>query len=98
MDRDLIQVERRCTLTHELIHIEQGHTRCQDAVVEWKVRKETARRLISMEGVRRHLPWALSFGELADDLWVTPLVLSDRFRSFTDKEWDIIRSLEGQGC
>lgn len=46
LDRRLFQVERRCSLTHELIHIERGHTSRQSAAIEEAVRAETARRLI----------------------------------------------------
>ncbi|WP_394940726.1 ImmA/IrrE family metallo-endopeptidase [Psychromicrobium sp. YIM B11713] len=78
LDRRLFQVERRCSLTHELIHIERGHTRRQDPAAELSVRAETARRLIPWEELLRHKRWALSIEELADCLWVTPRVLQDR--------------------
>lgn len=98
MDQDLLQVERRCTLTHELIHIEQGHTRCQTPKVERRVRAETARRLITMDALCSSMRWALSFEELADELWVTPRVLSDRVLNFTPEEVRIVARLEGQEC
>lgn len=70
--KDLLQVERRCTITHEVIHVERGHTGGCDETAEARVRRESARRLITI----RELGEALAFhGELdlegvADELWV----------------------------
>jgi len=87
MDPRLSQVERRCVLTHELVHIRYGHTGCQPAVVERWVRTETARYLIALKDLQRAAVWALSIPELADELWVTELVLNDRLRNLTPGEW-----------
>ena len=86
MDKRLDQVERRCTLTHELIHIERQHTGCQPPAVEDSVRAEAARRLISTEDLANALRWSTAPLEVADELWVTPQVLEDRlsFLSSTD--------------
>jgi hypothetical protein len=70
MDKSALQVERRCSLTHELIHIEKKHTSCQPLAIERKVRAEAARRLIPIGDLAAALAWAHSFDELADDLWV----------------------------
>ena len=93
MDPRLNQVERRCVLTHELVHIEQGHRGCQPRAVEHAVRAETARRLITLEQLQDALPWALSAGELADELWVTEMVLFDRLAGLTAAER---RALQGR--
>lgn len=96
MDRRLLQVERRCTLTHELVHIEYGHTRCQPAKVERQVCAEASRRLVTIEQLLKHLPWARNLSELADDLWVTSAVLDDRIACLTKDDWALINALETQ--
>lgn len=67
-----LQVERRCTITHEMVHVERGHTGCCDLKAEARVRREAARRLITIHALGE----AIAFhGEhdveaLADELWV----------------------------
>lgn len=78
LDPRMSQVERRCVLAHELVHLERGHSGCQPPAVERAVRAETARRLVATEDLAGAVPWVLSLIELADELWVTPLVLADR--------------------
>jgi hypothetical protein len=78
MRRRLLQVERRCSLTHELIHLEHGHTgRCAPAH-EAEVDREAARRLIPWPRLLAAVRWARSEEELADELWVTVRVLRAR--------------------
>lgn len=67
-----LQVERRCTITHELVHVERGHTGFCDQAAELRVRREAARRLISIGALGEALAF---YGErdldaLADELWV----------------------------
>lgn len=92
MDPRLTQVERRCVLTHELVHIEQGHRGCQPRAIERAVRAEAARRLITLEQLQHAMPWALSVGELADELWVTEMVLLDRLEGLTHAERRTLRT------
>lgn len=96
LDKSLDQVERRCALTHELIHLERLHTGCQPPMVEASVCAETARRLIRLEHLVAGLRWARSFAELADELWVTEEVLRDRFDNLNDSEWAVILDVELQ--
>ncbi|MGF6835887.1 hypothetical protein QF015_004088 [Paenarthrobacter sp. TE4293] len=96
LDKSLDQVERRCTVTHELIHLERKHLGCQPPAIEAEVRAETARRLVRMDHMVKGLAWSRSFGELADELWVTPEVLRDRFTSLTEAEWAILLGVELQ--
>lgn len=96
LDRRLHQAERRCTVTHELIHIELGHDGCQQAAVEMKVRAETARRLIPIEALCKHLAWARSIQELAEELWVTPEVAQDRLRTLRPDEQNQLKGVEPQ--
>lgn len=72
------QVERRCVLTHEILHWEMGHrTRCKhrDEVL---VQQATARRLITLDDLAAGLAWAHNRAELADELWVLEDVLDVR--------------------
>jgi hypothetical protein len=96
MDKRLDQVERRCTLTHELIHLERHHIGCQPASVELEVSLEAARRLIPIEGLASALRWSNCPYELADELWVTPSVLADRLRSLTSEEMQLLLASETQ--
>lgn len=96
MDKRLDQVERRCTLTHELIHIERKHTGCQSASVELEVCLETARRLIPIEALVSALRWSNCPAELAEELWVTPDVLYDRVRVLTPDELALLMATELQ--
>lgn len=92
---DLTATETRCTLAHELVHIERGHTRTQPPEVEECVRLETARRLIPLPDL---LPWATSQvdpHDIADHLGVTIDVLEDRLRWATTNEKE---ALHGQGA
>ena len=80
------QAERRCTLTHELVHVERGHDGCQPPSVEKQVCAEAARRLITIEQLRAWLPWALSMEELAECLWVDKDTLKTRLENLTAEE------------
>lgn len=84
--KNLLQVERRCALQHELVHIELGHTCHQDNRIESQVRRITARRLIPTRMLFGAWKAALSVEEWADALWVTPPVLEDRLDGLTADE------------
>ena len=86
MSTKLLQVERRCTLTHELVHMDLGHDGCQDEVVEARVRRVTARRLLSAHQLVPVAQWTQSVEEAADELWVTPEVLRDFMASLSPVE------------
>lgn len=96
LDSRLQQDERRCTITHELIHIEHGHAGCQAPRIEYQVRAETARRLITIDALCRHAAWAHSAHELAEELWVTPSVLTDRLNTLTHNETAQLALVEHQ--
>lgn len=78
MRHRLLQVERRCSLTHELIHLERGDTGACSPAVEADVNREAARRLIPWEQILGAVRWARSEEELADELWVTVKILRAR--------------------
>lgn len=90
MDKSLQQVERRCILAHELVHLHRGHTECQTTAAEIDVRVETARRLITLDALVAAKRWARSFDELADELWVIPMVLADRINYLRQNEHDAL--------
>lgn len=86
LDHRLLQVERRCTLMHELIHLERGHEgACSDAV-EREVDREVARRLVPFDALLEAARWARDANELAEELWVTPTVLAARFETLAPRE------------
>lgn len=84
--RRLGQAERRCTLTHELVHIDLGHTCEQSEAIERKVRLETARRLIHIKLLGAALAYTLHLDDVALDIWVTRSVLDDRLSELTENE------------
>ncbi|WP_422934946.1 ImmA/IrrE family metallo-endopeptidase [Sinomonas sp. P47F7] len=86
LDKRLNSIEQRCTAMHELIHIENGHTGCQGARVERRVREEAARRLIPLDQLAEALAWTQSPAELADELHVTQQVIGDRLDGLTGSE------------
>lgn len=83
---DQLQVERRCTLTHEMVHLEWGHRSGCHPTVERQVRAEAARRLITIEYLLDALAWTDDWDEAADVLWVTVDVLRDRIDNLSADE------------
>jgi len=94
IDPGLSQRERRCTLTHELVHLRFGHRGCQPPAIESQVRAAAAQCLIPAERLLTEAAWALSLGELADELWVTESVLLDRLSSLSPDERRALALLE----
>lgn len=77
----LTQAERRCTLTHELVHRERGPAPadCAAAAREERIVDEiTARRLISVPALVDGLRWTRQPRELAEHLWVDEPTLRTR--------------------
>lgn len=93
IDPSLSQRERRCTLTHELVHLGLRHRGCQPPGVERRVREAAAGRLISWQDLLVEVPWARSLCELADELWVTEEVLADRLGALSLGELRHLESL-----
>lgn len=87
LDKRLLQVERRCAIQHEQIHLERGEDGCTgDLVKEQAVRRVTARRLLSAHQLVPVAQWTQSVEEAADELWVTPEVLRDFMDALTPVE------------
>lgn len=80
--RGLTQVERRCAILHECLHLERGPTLHALAEREEQaVRRATARLLMpKIKEVGDAIAWSLSNEEAAAELWVTPACLADRLR------------------
>lgn len=95
MRRRLLQVERRCALAHEIIHLEHGDTtECRPAI-EHDVNREASRRLISWKALVRAVRWARSESELAAELWVTPQILRARTEALTaDEMFELARAAQ----
>lgn len=93
MEKRLLQVERRCALTHELVHIDLGHTKCQGDKDESVVEKITARRLIDWTDLVDAFKWAHDQYEAADELWVTPEVFVHRLRYLHPHERALLKMI-----
>ncbi|UXA20662.1 hypothetical protein KXD98_07775 [Mycobacterium sp. SMC-4] len=91
IDRHQLQVERRCTLAHELVHDER---RVFPAAPALRAREETlvertaARRLIELPDLVDALRACSTrcADELADHLWVDPPMLAARMDSLDPLE------------
>lgn len=69
----LTQAERRCTLTHELVHRERGPVPTDPvaaAAEERAVDQIAARRLITLPSLLDGLRWTRDPHQLAEHLWV----------------------------
>ncbi|MCW2300678.1 hypothetical protein [Rhodococcus erythropolis] len=87
----LDQAERRCTLTHEIVHLERGPVPDDERLAQ---REEkivdciTARRLISLEQLIDALVWNRHrvTSETAEELWVDLPTLLNRVQNLKDSE------------
>ena len=85
----LRQVHRRCTLTHELIHLERGPLPADPALAarEERIVDELAsRRLIELPHLADGLRWTRDLTELADTLWVDTPTLQTRLATLDPAE------------
>jgi hypothetical protein len=89
VDDRLNEVQEKCAIMHESIHIERGHSTVQPEAIEMAVRYETAKRLLPYDhrtdGVVCN-PDLKSLAAVAKDLGVTRQVLMDRAVTATDEE------------
>jgi hypothetical protein len=93
IDRRLTQAERRCTLTHEIIHLERGEVPNHPhfaAYEEHIVEVLTARTLISLPHLIDAALWTQHPYELAEELWVDVDTLLTRVQHLTRDERDTI--------
>lgn len=86
LDRRLGQADRRCALAHELAHRAMGHQGTETPAKKMAARLESeanqlsARWLIILPDLLHAARWTTDRREMADELWVTPAVLSCRLR------------------
>jgi hypothetical protein len=87
LQRCLDPTVQRCTLAHELVHLERG------PVVMWHAPREeravaaiAARRLVSIEALADALRWSQDERTLADELAVDVRTVRVRLRSLDDSE------------
>lgn len=90
MESRQLQVERRCTLAHELAHIDLNHTTKPTVFEERKARRYAAQKLIDWDDLVDVFKWAHNVHEAADELWVTPEVLEDRLKALHPHERDLL--------
>jgi len=95
LDEHLTDVEARCALTHELVHISRGHDRHQPVAVEDDVRAQTARLLVPWEAITEHVGSQLDPWHLAQELGVTERVLIDRLHFASAVELEELRGAAG---
>ncbi|OZC62412.1 hypothetical protein CH267_00745 [Rhodococcus sp. 06-621-2] len=94
------QRERRCTLTHELVHVERGPVPCDLHLAmreEQTVDRIAAQRLIDLDRLIDVLAWNRYRvdDETAEELWVDLATLHTRVKNLTDDERGLIdRELE----
>lgn len=91
MEPDQLQVERRCTLAHELAHVDLGHTNCDDPKEEQAARRLTAQKLIDWDDLVDVFRWSHTAIEAADELNVIPEVFEDRLRFLHPHEKALLR-------
>ena len=94
LSRDLLEVERTCTLAHELVHLERGpvisrHTAREERIVA----SIAARRLIDLERLADALTWSTDCTELADELGVDVRTVKVRLAMLSDKERQLLAAL-----
>lgn len=97
LNRALTQVQRRCTLAHELEHLDRGAP-CETlrASIERRVVAATARYLLPDLDLLAATLAVYDLRRAADELWVTFPVMVDRLRALSDQELDYITERRGE--
>lgn len=92
MSRRQTQAERRCTITHELVHLERGpvaeHRREHEEVL---VERESARLLIDIRKLGEALAWTSDLDQVAEELWVDVPMLQARLDGLHPAERGYLR-------
>lgn len=84
-----LQAERRCTLSHELVHDERRiypRDRVLRAQEEHTVERIAARRLIALDQLVEVLRWTRHVREAAEELWVDVPMLTAMIHSLSPDE------------
>ena len=90
--------EARCTLVHELIHLERGHSTCRPPGVEADVAREAAQRLIPIDDLADALARTRSELEAAELLWGDVDTLRTRLTFLDDVERSCLSLTHGLAC
>ena len=100
VDDRLNEVQERCAIVHEQIHIERGHSTIQTEAVELSVRYETARRLLPESNLAEDGPrcQGSTLAQVARGLGVTRQVLMDRAATLTDAQAEAVGCLTCRLC
>lgn len=98
LDSRLTQAERRCTLAHELVHLERGDDgRCASAWHESKqealVHQIASRRLITTEDLALALILHTHVHDQAEELWVDLGTLRTRLAGLSTAEHEELAEL-----
>lgn len=98
--RRLNQARRRCTLTHEIVHLERGPVPADPvglAREERVVSQIAARRLITIDALADALAWTRDPHQLAEALWVDVPTLRARIDALDPLEVaDLEHRLDGE--
>src|SRR5690606_41718859 len=86
MDPRQSQAQRRCTIAHELAHIELGHTGGCTGAEEAQARRLAARWLIDMDRLLDARAWSEELEEVAEERWVDLDTLYARLDALTAQE------------
>lgn len=86
VDDRLNEVQEKCAIAHELVHIERGHSTVQPEAVEMSVRYAVAKQLLPLEAIAGVCKEDRSLAAIAKDLGVTRQVLMDRAATLTDNQ------------
>jgi hypothetical protein len=78
--------EKRCSLAHEVVHVERRDECSQPAAVEAEVHLVAARRLIDLVALARVLSWTHEPRIVADELCVDEPTLECVLASLSDDE------------
>lgn len=99
VDSGLTLNERRSTLAHEVAHVEHGAPiRWMSVRAERRADRAAAERLIPLEALVEAVKWADSIEELAEELNVTPRMVTTRLQMLTPAEgWRFDRAIPGVG-
>lgn len=99
MSTQQTQAERRCTIAHELVHLERGpvppHLEAREEEV---VEREAARRLIDLHDLGEALAWSPYPCEVADELWVDEAMLEARLAGLHPSERAWLRRRMAEVC
>lgn len=94
LDSRLLQAERRCTIAHELEHVERGPTPTDPVIrarEEAAIDRAVARRLIDIHDLGEALAWSFNTDEAAEELWVDRHTLETRIHHLHPAERAYLR-------